>query len=91
MMQRGLFAFEELGGVDREEADRSAALTYLAAGPAGGYASLIPLDHHPWGGYVVVGDQTLLSNLAGLLPDSLPSLAEVTWEDTVNQAGRLAL
>lgn len=91
MMQRGLFAFGGLGGIDREEADRSAALTYLAAGPAAGYASLIPLDHHPWGGYVVVGDQALLSDLARLLPDSLPSLAEVTWEDAVNRAGSLAL
>lgn len=91
MMQRGLLAFGGLGGVDREEADRSAALTYLAAGPAAGYASLIPLDHHPWGGYVVVGDKTLLSALAELLPDPLPGLAEVTWEGAVSRAGSLAL
>ncbi|WP_454860617.1 hypothetical protein [Promicromonospora soli] len=91
MMQRGLLAFGGLGGIDREEANRSAARTYLTAGPAAGYASLIPLDHHPWGGYVVVGDKAFLSSLAELLPESLPGLAEVTWEDAVSRAGSLAL
>lgn len=91
MMHRGLLAFGGISGVDREEANRSAALTYLAAGPAAGYAALIPLDHHPWGGYVVVGDEPLLSALGAALPDRVPSLAEASWEDVVRGAGSLAL
>ncbi|WP_129787376.1 hypothetical protein [Promicromonospora panici] len=91
MMQRGLLALGGIGDVDREEADRSASLTYLAAGPASGYASVIPLDRHPWGGYAVVGDQTLLSALAEALPDPLAGLAEASWEDVAGRAGSLAL
>ncbi|WP_253871004.1 hypothetical protein [Promicromonospora umidemergens] len=91
MMHRGLLAFGGIGGTDREEANRSASLTYLATGPGAGYASLVPLDHHPWGGYVLVGDATILSALRSALPDPVPGLAEATWEDVVRRAGSLAL
>ncbi|MCH7230782.1 hypothetical protein L0U85_07950 [Glycomyces sp. L485] len=91
LQHRSLLTFGGLGDRDRREADGSATLTYLASGPAAGYASLIPLDLHPWGGCVVAGDEEFLSVLMELLPDPLPGLAAVSWEQIVGRAGGLAL
>ncbi|THV36476.1 hypothetical protein [Glycomyces buryatensis] len=91
LLHRALTVFGGLGDLDRREVDDSATLTYLASGPAAGYASLIPLDLHPWGGCVVAGDATFLSVLRESLPDPLPGLAEVSWEHVVGRAGGLAL
>lgn len=91
LMHRALLTFGGMNDEDRNEADRSATLTYLAAGPGAGFASLIPLNLHPWGGFAVVGDETFLSSLREDLPELLPGLAETSPHAVTQRAGGLAL
>lgn len=91
LLHRALLTFGGLGDSDRWEAAGSATLTYLASGPASEYASVVPLDVHPWGGFAVVGDEAFLTTLGELLPDPLPGLAEVSWQDVRARAGGLAI
>src|SRR5690606_10172833 len=91
ILHRGLLALGGLAGDDRELADRNASLSYLAAADAAGFAGVLPLDHHRWGGLVVAGGEDLLTVLTGLLPDDLPGIADVTPQDVVSRAGGTAV
>ncbi|GGM43712.1 hypothetical protein GCM10010102_43960 [Promicromonospora citrea] len=91
ILHRGLLALGGLAGDDRGLADRNASLSYLAAADAAGFAAVLPLDNHPWGGLVVAGGEDLLTVLTGLLPDDLPGIADVTPQDVVSRAGGIAV
>lgn len=89
IMHRALLTMESRSP-DGDEAYMTATLAYLAMAPVAGYASLIPLDHHPWGGYVVIGDKKFLSDLQASLPTPLTGIADISPQDVINRAGGLA-
>ncbi|PJI93543.1 hypothetical protein [Luteimicrobium subarcticum] len=77
--------------IDITAMDRFAALSYLAATSPLGYAALVPLNLHPWGGCVVIGGDAQRERLRSLLPDSVPGLADVSAQEVVAYAGGLSL
>jgi len=91
LVYRPLLAFEGAPGMDTSAASRESALSFLRAVAPSGFAALVPLNLHPWGGYVVVGDEAFLTDLAELLADVTGGLADVTVDDVLSSAGRAAL
>lgn len=89
IMHRALLTMDS-SSPDNDEAYMSATLIYLTMGPVVGYASLIPLNRHPWGGYVLIGDEKLLSELQASLPTPLTGIADISPQDVINRAGGLA-
>ncbi len=91
LVHRALLAVETPGDVDIVGAHHAAVVSYLAATRTAGFAAVVPLDLHPWGGCVVVADEGHLTALTASLPDVVPGLADLSWETVVAQAGGLAL
>lgn len=87
--QRALLTMDSRG-LNAGQAHMSATLAYLTMGPVAGFASLIPLNRHPWGGYVVIGDEKFLSELEASLPTPLTGIADISPQDVINRAGGLA-
>jgi len=91
VMGRALMAMEAEGGEWLEMAQQSAARRYLVDCSAADFACVIPLDLHPWGGYVVVAGLERLKFLAQKLPREISGLVQVGWEEVVRSGGGLAL
>ncbi|MFD6526090.1 MULTISPECIES: hypothetical protein [unclassified Isoptericola] len=91
LVHRPLLAFESAPGMDTSAASRESALSFLRAVASSGFAALVPLNLHPWGGYVVIGDESFLTHLAELLADVSVGLADVTVDQVLSRAGRAAL
>jgi len=91
LVHRPLLAFEGAPGMDTSAASRESALSFLRAVASSGFAALVPLNLHPWGGYVVVGDESFLTHLAELLAGVTGVLADVTVDEVLSLAGRAAI
>jgi hypothetical protein len=91
MVGRALLAVEAEGNVPVESAHQSATWQYLAGCAGAEYACVVPLDHHPWGGRIVVAEEGQLVSLARELPQTLRGLAQVSWAEVVRVGGGPAL
>lgn len=91
MVGRAVLAVEAEGDVPVEGMHLSASRQYLVGCAGMGYACAIPLDRHPWGGFVIVADDDQLEYLARHLPEKVRGLAQVGWEEVVRGGGGLAL
>ncbi|MFH9083691.1 hypothetical protein [Streptomyces sp. NPDC017673] len=91
MVGRAVLAVEAEGDVRLEELHRSATWQYLAGCAGVGCACIVPLDLHPWGGYVVIADNNQLMHLARQFRRRVRGLAQVGWEEVIRGGGGLAL
>jgi hypothetical protein len=88
---RATLALEVDTAVDIEATHRLIISHYLAHTAGIDLVSIVPLDHHPWGGYVVAGNIERLTAMASCLPPAIAGLAQVEAADIFMAGGGLAL
>jgi hypothetical protein len=91
MQWRSVLAAEFDGPGGIEELDREIIAQYLSQLAKNGFAAMIPLDFHPCGGYVVVGNRERLASMANRLPKTIASYSAIEVANLVAGGGGLAL
>jgi hypothetical protein len=76
---------------DFDAMDREIIARYLTGSLEGGFACVIPLNIHPWGGCVVVASGQVLLTLKTALPNTPQGLAHVSWEEVRSRAGGISV
>jgi hypothetical protein len=88
---RGSLALEFEGSRGLEDAHGAIIAQQLLSTSEAELVTMVPLDYHPMGGYVLLGGIRQLSAMADMLPSELPGLSDSLPEELFADGGGPAL